>query len=67
MRYIKVTNEYYTDSSTARLEEGIWKPARPELLYPTVFERVMHLFGGHITFGQPYCVICGKCEDLENV
>ena len=65
MRYIKVTKEYYTDSATSVLEGGQWKSARPELLYPTIFERVMHWFGGHITFGQPFCVICGKCEKLD--
>lgn len=62
MKYIKVTNEMYVDESTAILINGGWQPARPMLLVPTLIDRVRHLFKGHFSYGQKFCVMCGRSE-----
>ena len=56
MNIINVTNEYYTDPLVMTEKE----PARPCLLSPNLKERFVHWLGFHFSFGQPYCVVCGK-------
>lgn len=71
MKYIKVTNKIYRSPNTQTLEtdyvgghiDSRWVNARPELLSPNLKEWFMHaILRKHISFGQPYCVICGKAE-----
>lgn len=58
---IKVSEEIYTDPSTARATpDGKYVPATPEPYEPNFIEGLLHRFGRHFTFGQPYCVVCLK-------
>lgn len=57
---IKVIEEEYTSPDTAVCVDGKWMPAKPELLSPNIIESFNHWRGKHLSFGQPYCVICGK-------
>jgi hypothetical protein len=65
MRTIKVTKEFYTDPQCAGQNSvtRAWEPLRPELYDCNFVEWFKHdILGRHFTFGQPYCVACGKCE-----
>ncbi len=64
MKIINVSNEDFRALNTASSADGKhWEPAKPELLYPNFWEWILHyIFKKHFTFGQPYCVVCGKSE-----
>ena len=65
MKYIKIRkDEVWTSGDTVTLDTKTmqWKPARPLLYTPNLKERIIHLFGKHFSFGQPYCVVCGYAE-----
>ena len=61
---IEVQDEIYTDPNTSYEKDGKWVPATPEPYPPTILENIAHALGQHISFGQPYCVICLKKEKL---
>lgn len=74
MKYIKVTNKLYRSPDSRELEtryiggsvETMWVNARPTLLSPNLKEWFIHkILQKHFTFGQPYCVVCGK-EEMTN-
>jgi hypothetical protein len=61
MKFIEVTDKIYKDPNIAVFVCGEgWQPASPEPLEPNLKERVLHWWGYHFTFGQPYCVVCLK-------
>lgn len=71
MKYIKVSKKVYRSSKTQSLEtsyvgghiDSQWVAAKPELLQPNLKERFIHsVLRKHFSFGQPYCVVCGKEE-----
>lgn len=71
MKYIKVSNKIYRDPNTQVLEtnyigghiDSVWVQARPELLQPNIKEWFLHnILRKHFSFGQPFCVVCGKKE-----
>jgi hypothetical protein len=64
MKYIKVASHIYTDPNVAIQNNGLgrWEAARPELLETNLWERLVHRFYSHFTFGQPFCVVCGRAE-----
>lgn len=69
MKIIKVTNRMYKDNNVAYQVGGefgyTWEKAKPELLEPNLIEKIRHnIFRQHISFGQPYCVICGLEEKV---
>jgi len=65
MKYIKVLERDYLSPDSAISKDGKhWEPAKPELLSPNLKERFIHWRGKHFSFGQPYCVICGREEDI---
>jgi hypothetical protein len=58
---MKVTNRLYTDPNTQVSRDGKhWEPARPLLYSPNLIEKIKHTLGSHWSYGQPFCVICGK-------
>lgn len=66
MKKIKVSNELYTIPNMQSSKDGKhWEPTRPVLYAPSFIGRIKHWLGEHISFGQPYCVICGKKEAIE--
>ncbi len=74
MKYIKVSKKIYRIPNTAVLEtnyigghiDSRWVKARPELLETNLKERFIHsVLRKHFTFGQPYCVVCGREEIIE--
>lgn len=66
MRYIQVTAQDYLSPDSATSRDGKhWEAAKPMLLFPNLRERFIHWRGNHFTFGQPYCVVCGKEEKLN--
>lgn len=73
MKYIKVTNEIYTDENTKYCDPKLgWLDATPEKYYPEIGdgvfeylkEKISHAIGLHYTFGQPYCVVCLKKQKI---
>lgn len=58
----KVTDEIWLSSSTAvDMGNGNWQRARPELLSPNLAEWFRHtILRQHFSWGQPYCIVCGK-------
>lgn len=64
MKYIQVKSTYYSCSDVQiSTQPGTWKNARPERYYPNLKERFIHnVLKKHFSFGQPYCVVCGKEE-----
>lgn len=63
MKKIKVSNEIYTDPQSAFQDtDGKWKPLRPELWQGFHWGKIPHLFGKHYSYGQPFCIFCGKKE-----
>jgi hypothetical protein len=68
MNFIKVTQQTYKSPNEAvstHHPDGSWswEPATPEALSPNPIERFWHWCGYHISFGQPYCVICLLAAD----
>lgn len=59
---MKIANEFYTMPDVQTEIKGHWVTARPELYSPNIFQKIKHLLGFHWSYGQPYCVICGKKE-----
>lgn len=65
MKYIKVTEKIYTSPNSAYQDKvtGNWFPATPELYSPNLREWFIHnIQRKHFSWGQPYCVVCGKVE-----
>lgn len=63
MKFIQVSDQYWTNPNAITSTDGKrWALARPELLIPNLLEKTLHYFGKHLSYGQPYCVICGKSE-----
>lgn len=62
MKYIKVGQNQYVSPNVQILQRDGWQKASPELLEPNLWERFIHFLGYHFSFGQPYCVVCGKEE-----
>ena len=70
MKYIQVTNEFYTipNASGQDPKTGKLTPIRPELYDCNLKEWIIHnIMKKHFTFGQPYCVVCGKCKLINNI
>ncbi len=67
MQYIEVKETIYTDPNVSSSRDGKhWHPATPERLSPNLKEWFIHsIMRKHFTFGQPYCVVCGR-EQLTN-
>ncbi len=67
MKYIKVNNLSYISPNTAASTDGKnWLPLRPELYHPNLKEWFIHyVLRKHFTFGQPFCVVCGKKEKVS--
>lgn len=62
---IKVTNRIYTSPDDSVSRDGVhWSPARPQLYFTNIFERVWHWLGHHWSYGQPYCIVCGLAEKI---
>lgn len=69
MKYIKVIEDLYVsdDCLQQNNENGKWEKARPVLYTPNLKEWFIHyILGKHFTFGQPYCVVCGKIKADTN-
>ena len=66
MKYIKVTDKKYVDPNVGTLnKKGQWVNGQPELYPPNLIEWFKHdILGRHFSFGQPFCVICGKEEKI---
>lgn len=65
MQYIQVKQTIYTDPQVIgkRPNETHWHPVAPELLSPNLKEWFIHyVLRKHFTFGQPFCVVCGREE-----
>lgn len=67
MKIIKVSKRIYADTgalSGVKTEYGmVWSPTRPELIRPgSPKERLYHWLGYHVSYGQPFCVMCGLAE-----
>lgn len=62
MIIFKVKNQYYQSHDLSVSDDnGVWHPAKPQLLYPNLFEWFRHaVLRQHFSFGQEYCVVCGK-------
>ena len=61
MKKIKVLNRKWSDPNTlARRPDGTCGPAYPVLYEGNIFEKIKHFLGMHFSFGQPFCVVCGK-------
>lgn len=59
-KIIKVKKEKYRDSNMRVYETGKgWIDSAPALYSSSIFEKIEHMFR-HWSYGQPYCVICGK-------
>lgn len=71
MKYIKIRkDELWTAADSATLDTSTmqWKPAKPELLPPSIKEWFVHnVMRKHFTYGQPYCVMCGYTETIVNL
>lgn len=65
-RKIKVSSHYYRSEHATQLDNGIWIPATPTLYGANPIEVVLHFLGLHWTYGQPYCVVCGREEFKTN-
>lgn len=65
MKIIEVFNTPATiEGASVQVRPGVWQGAKPELIEPmNVKEWWYHTVRKkHISYGQPYCVICGKKE-----
>lgn len=63
-KFIQITDKDYTSSDTRVYicGEG-WQDAKPDLYRPGIIEAIQHKLGKHWSYGQPFCVICGKEEN----
>lgn len=67
IKKIKVSEKIYTSPNAAVKTENGWEPAKPELWEGFGgLKGFMHLFGNHYSYGQPYCIFCGKEEVTLN-
>jgi hypothetical protein len=58
---INVSGRLFTWSGNlVRNPDGTWSPAKPLLYTPNLFEKIKHALGKHWSYGQSFCVICGK-------
>jgi len=62
LKIMQVKNRTFTDSSVQSSWDGkYWQPAMPCLLTPNLWEWFLHnILRRHFSFGQPFCVVCGK-------
>lgn len=61
MEYFEVKNKIYTSPDNQQSSDGKhWEPARPVLYSPNLFEKIKHALGYHWSWGQEFCVVCGK-------
>ena len=66
MEFFEVKNKIYTSPDDLDCRDGEhWEPAKPVLYSPNIFDRIRHAFGKHWSWGQPFCVICGKERGME--
>lgn len=75
MREMKVSKKIYRDNNVQTLEtryiggsiDSQWVYARPELLKPDIKEWFIHyILRKHFSYGQPFCIVCGRAELLTN-
>lgn len=58
---VNVSDRLFTSSETmVRNPDGTWSQAKPLLYTPSILERIKHALGKHWSYGQPFCVVCGK-------
>ncbi len=59
--FFEVTDKIYTDDQTSEFhpQKG-WIPARPALYSPSLLDKFNHWRGKHWSYGQHFCIICGK-------
>lgn len=59
--YFEVKDKVYTDDNTSEYDcQKGWIPARPALYSPNLWEKFIHWLGKHWSYGQYFCIICGK-------
>jgi hypothetical protein len=66
MNFIKVINKIYTDPQCRASFDGgkHWEHAKPELYPCNLWEWILHyIFRKHFSWGQPFCVVCGKEQE----
>jgi hypothetical protein len=67
MKLIQVKSTCYVDPNTQTEVNGVYVGTRPVLINPpNRNEQQIHDSGQHLSYGQPYCVICGLAEDNRN-
>lgn len=67
MKIIKVSKYLYSPGDVLAIDKQ-GKPVHvlPELLRPTLKEKFIHnILKKCFSFGQPFCVVCGRAEQVS--
>lgn len=47
------------------VSKGVWIPAVPAPYYPSLIEKITHLFGKHWFYECDHCLLCGKVKNSK--